>query len=80
MHQQDKVFLQIHKRDTLQEDVAFLIEGMMKFKFEIQNCIQVIVEGESAEEARMELLENLSDYADEMVDGSCYVSDGVVLK
>ena len=48
----------------------------MKFKFEIQNCIQVEVEADNKEDARMKIIENLDDYADEMVDGSCYVSNG----
>jgi len=50
---------------------------MPKFKFEIQNCIQVEAEGEDSEEARLKIIQNLDDYGDQMVDGSCYVSDGV---
>ena len=49
---------------------------MKKFRFEIQNCINVIVDGDNKEEARMMLLENIDDYAEQMVDGSAYVSDG----
>lgn len=49
---------------------------MESFEFEIQNCIRVTVEGATAEDARMYLIENLGDYAHEMMDGSCYVSDG----
>ena len=47
-----------------------------KYRFEIQNCITVDMEGEDAEDARMKIIENMEDYADEMVDGSAYVSDG----
>lgn len=46
------------------------------FKFEVQNCICVDVEGDSRESARMWLINNLRDYAFDMVDGSCYVSEG----
>lgn len=49
---------------------------MKKFRFQIQNCIDVIVEAETVEEARMELVENTEDYADEMLGASCYISDG----
>lgn len=49
---------------------------MVKFKFEIQNCIRVEVEADNKEDARMQIIDNLSDYADEMVGASCYVSDG----
>ena len=48
-----------------------------KFRFEIQNCIEVIVEGTNVERARIQLIDNLRDYADSMVDGSAYVSNGV---
>lgn len=46
------------------------------FEFEIQNCIKVRVTGETAEDSRMYVINHLDDYADEMVDGNCYVSDG----
>jgi hypothetical protein len=49
---------------------------MPTYEFEIQNLIKVTREGETAEEARTNLIDNLSDYSDEMLDGSCYVSDG----
>lgn len=49
---------------------------MKKFRFEIQNCINFIIEADSKEEARMQIVNNLKDFADMMVDGSCYVSDG----
>ena len=49
---------------------------MARFRFEVQNCINVEIEAENAEEARMELINNLDNFADRMVDGSCYVSDG----
>jgi len=44
---------------------------MKKYRFEIQSCIEVEAEGETADEARI--------YADQMVTSSCYVSDGVEL-
>lgn len=49
---------------------------MGNFKFEIQNCIETTVQAKSKEEARVKLIDNLENYAQEMVDGSCYVSDG----
>lgn len=48
-----------------------------KFLFEIQNCIEVVIEDKDVEAARMQLIDNLRDYADRMVEGSAYVSDGV---
>ena len=51
---------------------------MKKFRFEIQNCIQVTIEGENAREARISLIDTLEEYGDEMVNSS-YVSDGVEL-
>lgn len=48
----------------------------MKYRFQIQNCIDVVIEADNTEDARMEIINNLDYYADEMVDGSCYVSDG----
>lgn len=47
-----------------------------KYKFEIQNLINVIVEAKNKEEARLILIDNIDDYADQMVNGDCYVSDG----
>lgn len=49
---------------------------MKIYKFEIQNCITVEMEGESSEDARMKIINNINDYAEQMVDGSAYVSDG----
>lgn len=46
------------------------------YEFEIQNCIRVRSEGVDADEARMLLIENIDRYAEEMVDSSCYVSEG----
>lgn len=50
------------------------------FKFEIQNCIEVEIEGDNVEEARTALIDSLDDYAELMVDPSCYVSDGEEVK
>ena len=49
---------------------------MKEYEFEIQNCIKVNMKGASREEARIKLIESLKNYADEMLDGNCYVSDG----
>ena len=49
---------------------------MKKFKFEIQNCITVEVIANDVESARMWLVENTDTYSKQMVDGSCYISDG----
>ena len=49
---------------------------MKIYKFEIQNCITIEVEADNKEDARMKVIENLDDYAEQMVDGSAYVSDG----
>ena len=53
---------------------------MKRYKFEIQNLINVIQVGETRELARQTLIENLELYADDIVDGSCYVSDGIPLR
>lgn len=53
---------------------------MTKFKFEIQNCITTVIEAENVEEARMLIINNLDDFADEMISSSCYVSDGKEVK
>lgn len=49
---------------------------MKKFRFQISNCIDVEVEAETVEEARMDLVVNTMEYADEMLGGSCCISDG----
>ena len=49
---------------------------MKTFIFEIQNCIKTRIMANTAEEARQNLIESLDDYGDQMVDGSCYVSNG----
>ena len=38
--------------------------------------IDVEIEADNKEDARMNIIENIEDYADQMVDGSCYVSNG----
>ena len=50
---------------------------MKIYRFEIQACIEVEAEAESKDEARMQIVDNLKQYADDMVTSSCYVSDGV---
>jgi len=52
---------------------------MKTYMFEIQNCIQVQIAGgdnESVEDVRIRLIDNIMDYAEQMVGGSCYVSNG----
>lgn len=53
---------------------------MKTYRFEIQNCIDVEIEAENVEEARMYLVENTEDYAERMVDSSCYISNGVEIQ
>ena len=53
---------------------------MKKFKFEIQNCIEIEVSAESKEDARMMLVEDQSLYEDEMCGQSCWISDGEEIK
>lgn len=53
---------------------------MKKFRFEIQSCIDVEIEANNKEDARMKIINNIKDYADEMVSPSCYVSNGVEIK
>jgi hypothetical protein len=48
---------------------------MARFVFLIQNCIDVVVEGESVEEARRNLLYDLDRYEEQMMLDP-YVSDG----
>lgn len=51
-----------------------------KFRFQIQSSLDVEVEGDASEEARRELIDNLKNYADEMITACSYVSDGVEVK
>lgn len=53
---------------------------MTKYKFEIQNLLTPIIEANNKEEARLILINNLQNYAEQMVDGSCYVSKGKEIK
>lgn len=50
-------------------------KGIKKYKFEIQNCIKVIIEADNVEEAREIVMDNLDDYAEEFIE-SCSISDG----
>ncbi len=52
---------------------------MTRYRFEIQKSITVEAEAETVEEARIGVIDNLSIYADEMVQDP-YVSDGVELQ
>lgn len=52
---------------------------MKTYKFEIQNLIEVQVEGDNPDDARMRLLYDLGNYADLMIE-DCYVSDGTEVK
>lgn len=48
---------------------------MDKYMFEIQNCINIDVDANNAEEARKKLINNPSLYQDELIK-DCYISDG----
>lgn len=48
---------------------------MKTYVFEIQNCIKVSRIGNSVEEARRDLIDDLEDYAQDMI-VDCVVSDG----
>lgn len=52
---------------------------MTKYKFEIQACIDVEAEADSVEDARFQIVNNIKNYADEMVTDP-WVSDGVEIK
>ena len=52
---------------------------MPKYRFEIQSGIDVFVDAEDKELARMKIIENLEGYADKLIQ-DCYVSDGVEQK
>ena len=49
---------------------------MTRYKFEIQNCIEIVIEGESKEEARDYLVNNPDCYSEDMCGSSCFISDG----
>ena len=53
---------------------------MNRYRFQIQSCIDVEVKGDTAEQARHELINNLTNYADEMISPATYVSEGVKVK
>ena len=48
---------------------------MSEYKFEIHGSTSVIVEGKTAEEARMTLIEDPEIYREVLLD-DCYISDG----
>ncbi len=52
---------------------------MATFRFEIQNCINIEIEADDVDSARLELLDNIRDYAYDFIDDA-YVSDGVEVK
>jgi len=52
---------------------------MPMFRFEIQNCIDVDVEADNVEEARMFIIENIKEYADDLIGDAC-VSNGMEKK
>lgn len=55
-------------------------KNMNKYRFQIQSCIDVEIEGDSTEEARRDLIDNLKNYAEDMLNAGTYVSDGVEVK
>jgi hypothetical protein len=50
---------------------------MQKYRFQIQSCIEVETEADTKEDARIQIVDNLKQYAEQMTTSSCYVSDGV---
>jgi hypothetical protein len=52
---------------------------MPLFKYEIQNCISVEIDARTAEDGRMELIENIDEYADSMI-ADCCISDGTLVR
>ena len=52
---------------------------MKKYRFQVQKCIDVEVEADNEVEARMDIIDHIDRYADQMV-ADCYVSDGVEIK
>ena len=52
---------------------------MPNYRFEIQASAKVIIEAESAEAARMELVDDRSLYEEELME-DCYISDGDEVK
>jgi len=46
------------------------------YEFEIQSCIRVEMEGKDSEDARIKLIDNIRQFANQMVEGNCYVSNG----
>ena len=52
---------------------------MKVFEFEVQSYISIKIEGRSAEEARLKLLNVINEYAPDMIK-DCYISDGQEVK
>lgn len=52
---------------------------MPKYKFEIQSLIEVTQEGENVEDARINLVDNIKDYADGLI-CNCCISNGKEIK
>ena len=52
---------------------------MPEYKFEIHGSTSVIIEGDTADEARMSLVNDQKIYSDVLLD-DCYISDGEEVK
>jgi len=52
---------------------------MKQYRFEIQSCINVIVEADDEEEARLDIVDHIGRYADQVMQDP-YVSEGVEVK
>lgn len=48
---------------------------MKKYRFEMQNCINIEIEADNEIEARSEIIDHIDRYADQMIQ-DCYISDG----
>jgi len=54
-------------------------EEMSKYRFQIQSCIDVEVEADNEIEARIDIVDHINRYADQLSQDP-YVSDGELIK
>lgn len=52
---------------------------MKKYRFQIQNCIDVDIEADNEIEARIEIVDHIERYAGQMVNNP-YISEGEEIK
>jgi len=55
------------------------IAMILAYRFEVQHSFDVVIEGDSIEEARQRVVENLRKYVEASDIGNCCISDGVRL-